>query len=125
MMYDIGNLRISLLRCSVSLRLNLLSGEETSSLDRRRQGAQTALKQALIPPPEKGQHAQMRLWFSETKKVRPALFPLSELHNFQHFHGAWPYHVPLEVIPVYVGLDTAENSQGGDGRSVLSDTDSM
>lgn len=66
MTYDIGNLRISLLRRSVSLRLNLLSGEETSSLDRRRQGAQTALKQALTPPPEKGQHAQMRLWFSET-----------------------------------------------------------
>lgn len=67
MMYDIGNLRISLPRRRVSLRLNLLSGEETSPLDLRKQGAQRALKQALIPSSEKGQHAQMRLWFSETK----------------------------------------------------------
>lgn len=68
MMYDIGSLRISLPRRHVSLRLNLLSGEETSPLDLQKQGAQRALKQALIPSPEKGQHAQMRLWFSETKK---------------------------------------------------------
>lgn len=54
-------LEFSLPRHRVSLRLNLLSGEETSSLDLQRQGAQRALKQALIPSSEKGQHAQMRL----------------------------------------------------------------
>lgn len=113
MVYDIGNLRISLPRCHVSLCLNLLSGKETPSLDLQRQDAQRALKQVVISSPEKDQHAQMRLWFSETKEVWPALILLSEPHNFQHFHGAWPYHVPLEVIPVCVGLDTAQKSQGG------------
>lgn len=118
-MYDIGSLRISLLRCRVSLCLSLLSGEETSFLDLQRQGAQRALKQALIPSPEKGSACPDEIMVQwDKKKLWPALIPLSEPHHFQHFHGVWPYDVPLEVIPVCVGLDTAENSQGGDGRGL-------
>lgn len=92
MMYDMGNLRISLLRCHVSLRLNLLSGEETSPLDLQRQGAQRALKQALIPSPEKGQHGQMRLWFSETKNKSMTSTDSAFSFNISMVSGHTMYH---------------------------------
>lgn len=57
------------------------------------------------------------------KKAGRALIPLAELHNFQHFHGVWPYQVPLEVIPGWVWLDIWQrNPKGWWERTGLSAT---